>query len=83
MSSMSQSKSNSGQRSMNSSPKKDKKKKFDIKNMPFYNPELISKRKVIINTSTSKEMYSFPTTKRFTDFTKDNSNFFLQYTFFF
>ena len=76
MSSKSQTNSNSGSRSKNSSPKKDKKKKFDIKNMPFYNPELISKRKVIINTSTSKEMYSFPTTKRFTDFTKDNSHFF-------
>ncbi len=76
MSSMSQSKNDSASRSKNSSPKKDKKKKFDMKNMPFYNPELISKRKVIINTSTSKEMYSFPTTKRFGDFTKDNSNFF-------
>ena len=76
MSSASQTHSNSGSRSKDSSPKKDKKKKFDIKNMPFYNPELISKRKVIINTSTSKEMYSFPTTKRFTDFTKDNSHFF-------
>lgn len=76
MSSMSQSKNDSGSRSKKSSPKKDKKKKFDIKNMPFYNPELISKRKVIINTSTSKEMYSFPTSKRFVDFTQDNSKFF-------
>ena len=76
MSSMSQSKQGSDSKSMNSSSKKGKRKKFDIKNMPFYNPELISKRKVIINTSTSKEMYSFPTSKRFDDYTIDNSKFF-------
>ena len=52
------------------------RKHFNMKKMAFYNPELISKRKVIINTSTSKEMYSFPTTKRFPDFSRDDSTFF-------
>ena len=62
--------------SRKSSPKKEETKNFDIKKMPFYNPELLSKRKVIINTSTSKEMYSFPTTKRFEKNSKDDSSFF-------
>ena len=52
------------------------RKQFDMKKMSFYNPELLSKRKVIINNSTSKEMYSFPTTKRFPDFVRDDSPFF-------
>ena len=51
-------------------------KHCNMKKMAFYNPELLSKRKVIINTSTSKEMYSFPTTKRFPDFIRDDSHFF-------
>jgi len=76
MSSISQSKHGSDSKSKNSLSKKGKRKKFDMKNMPFYNPELISKRKVIINTSTSKEMYSFPTSKRFVDYSMDNSKFF-------
>jgi hypothetical protein len=59
-----------------SSVGKEEKKKFDVKKMSFYNPELLSKRKVIINTSTSKEMYSFPTTKRFDTKTRDDSSFF-------
>ena len=63
-------------RSKNNSTKKEGRKKFDMKKMAFYNPELISKRKVIINTSTSKEMYSFPTTKRFDPSIEDNSKFF-------
>ena len=41
-------------RSKNNSTKKEERNKFDMKKMAFYNPELISKRKVIINTSTSK-----------------------------
>ena len=56
--------------------KKEETKNFNMKKMPFYNPELISKRKVIINTSTSKQMYSFPTSKRFNDYIKDESSFF-------
>ena len=52
------------------------RKHFDMKKMSFYNPELLSKRKVIINNSTSKEMFSFPTTKRFPDFIRDDSPFF-------
>ncbi len=63
-------------RSKNNSTKKEERNKFDMKKMAFYNPELISKRKVIINTSTSKEMYSFPTTKRFDPSIQDNSSFF-------
>jgi hypothetical protein len=59
-----------------SSIKKEEKRHFDIKKLSYYNPELISKRKVIINTSTSKEMYSFPTTKRFEIKTRDDSSFF-------
>ena len=55
---------------------KEETKSFNMKKMPFYNPELLSKRKVIINTSTSKQMYSFPTSKRFNDYVKDESSFF-------
>ena len=71
----SKSASGTGSGSKNSQ-KKEKKKKFDMRKMAFYNPELETKRKVIINTSTSKEMYKFPTSKRFADFTIDNSKFF-------
>ena len=60
----------------NNSSKKEERKNFDMKKMAFYNPELISKRKVIINTSTSKEMHSFPTTKRFNQSIRDDSPFF-------
>ena len=40
------------------------------------NEDLLYKFKVIINDSTSKAMYSFPLSKRFTEFVKDNSSFF-------
>ena len=72
----SRSRSGSGSGTGTKYSKKKEKKKFDMKKMAFYNPELISKRKVIINTSTSKEMYSFPTSKRFADSIQDNSQFF-------
>ena len=67
---------NSGLGTKNNSSKKEEKKNFSMEKKPFYNPELISKRKVIINTSTSKQMYSFPTSKRFNDYVKDESSFF-------
>ena len=77
MSSMeSDTKSGSGQVTKNKTTQKEERKNFDMKKMSFYNPELISKRKVIINTSTSKQMYSFPTTKRFADVIRDDSTFF-------
>ena len=66
----------SGLGTKDNSSKKEERKYFSIKKTPFYNPELISKRKVIINTSTSKQMYSFPTSKRFNDYVKDESSFF-------
>ena len=74
----SENKYNSGlaSRTKNSSSKKEERKNFDLKKLAFYNPELISKRKVIINTSTSKEMFSFPTTKRFNKSIRDDSPFF-------
>ena len=58
------------------SSKKEETKNITMRKMAFYNPELISKRKVIINTSTSKQMYSFPKSKRFNDYVKDESSFF-------
>lgn len=39
-------------------------------------PQLLTKEKVVINTSTSKQMYSFGRRKRFADFSKTNENFF-------
>ena len=42
----------------------------------LYNPEIISKRSVIINTSTSKAMYGFSKADRFHTVSKDNSTFF-------
>ena len=66
----------SGLGTKNNSSKKEEKKNFSMEKKTFYNPELISKRKVIINTSTSKQMYSFPTSKRFNDYVKDESSFF-------
>lgn len=42
----------------------------------LFNPEVISKRSVIINTSTSKAMYAFPKASRFHTVSKDNSSFF-------
>ena len=72
----SKSASGSGSETKNNSTAKEEKNNNYMKKLAFYNPELISKRKVIINTSTSKEMYSFPTTKRFTDFVRDESPFF-------
>ena len=60
----------------NNESKREETKNFDMKSMPFYNPELVTKRKVIINTSTSKQMYSFPTSKRFHYNIKDESSFF-------
>ena len=43
---------------------------------PLFNPELITKRNVIINSSTSKAMYLFPKAERFHSLRKDNSSFF-------
>ena len=40
------------------------------------NKDLLYKSKVIINNSTSKAMYSFPLSRRFTKFKYDNSSFF-------
>ena len=40
------------------------------------NEDLLYKAKVIINNSSSKAMYSFPLSKRFTKFERDNSSFF-------
>ena len=59
-----------------SSPKKEESKNLSIKDSSLYNPELLSKRNVIINTSTSKAMYSFSTAKRFKPTLKDDSQFF-------
>ena len=42
----------------------------------LFNPELLSKRSVIINTSTSKAMYGFSKAARFHPVSKDNSPFF-------
>ena len=58
------------------SPKKEESKNLSIKDSSLYNPELLSKRNVIINTSTSKAMYSFSTAKRFKPTLKDESQFF-------
>ena len=64
-------------KSMTQSPtKKEESKNLSIKDPSIYNPELLSKRKVIINTSTSKAMYSFPTAKRFKPSLRDDSSFF-------
>ena len=59
-----------------STPKKEESKTFSIKNSSIYNPELLSKRNVNINTSTSKEMYSFSTARRFEPKKLDESQFF-------
>ena len=48
--------------------------KFDH-SQSLFNPELLSKRSVIINTSTSKAMYAFPRAPRFHSLSKDNSTF--------
>ena len=66
----------SGLKTKINSSKKEETKNITMRKMAFYNPELISKRKVIINTSTSKQMYSFPKSKRFNDYVKDESSFF-------
>ena len=42
----------------------------------LFNPELLTKRSVIINTSTSKAMYGFSKAARFHNVSKDNSTFF-------
>ena len=42
----------------------------------LFEPQLLTKEKVVINTSTSKQMYSFGKRKRFADFSKTNENFF-------
>ena len=55
---------------------KEESKNLSIKNSSIYNPELLSKRKVIINTSTSKQMYSFSQAKRFKPKLTDESQFF-------
>ena len=54
---------------------KEDSKNLSIKDSSIYNPELLSKRNVIINTSTSKMMYSFPTAKRFKPKLTDESQF--------
>ena len=59
-----------------SSKKEESKNLSTKKDNILYNPELLSKRKVIINTSTSKEMYSFSTAKRFQKSIRDDSPFF-------
>ena len=43
---------------------------------PLFNPELLSKRNVIINSSTSKAMYKFGKAQRFHPMKRDNSSFF-------
>ena len=53
---------------------KESKTKFDH-SQSLFNPELLSKRSVIINTSTSKAMYAFPRAPRFHSLSKDNSTF--------
>ena len=68
--------SRSGLKTKINSSKKEETKNITMRKMAFYNPELISKRKVIINTSISKQMYSFPKSKRFNDYVKDESSFF-------
>ena len=45
-------------------------------NSSLFNPELITKRNVIINSSTSKVMYQFSKAIRFRPTKKDNSSFF-------
>ena len=55
---------------------KEESKNLSLKNSSIYNPELLSKRNVIINTSTSKAMYSFSTAKRFKPSLRDDSQFF-------
>ena len=55
---------------------KEESKNLSIKNSSIYNPELLSKRNVIINTSTSKQMYSFSHAKRFKPKLIDESQFF-------
>ena len=42
----------------------------------YFNPQLLTKRKVIINTSTSKQMYKFGKEKRFADYSKPYDAFF-------
>ena len=42
----------------------------------LFNPELLTKRSVIINTSSSKAMYTFSKARRFHSLSKDNSSFF-------
>ena len=42
----------------------------------YFNPQLLTKRKVIINTSTSKQMYKFGKEKRFQNYSKPYDAFF-------
>ena len=51
-------------------------KVYNESSNPLFNPEVISKRNVIINSSTSKAMYLFPKAERFHPTKKDNSSFF-------
>ena len=46
------------------------------KSNTLFNPEIITKRHVIINSSTSKAMYQFGKAKRFNPMKRDNSSFF-------
>jgi hypothetical protein len=57
-------------------PNDSSSKSYEEHNNPLFNQELISKRNVIINSSTSKAMYLFPKAERFHATKKDNSSFF-------
>ena len=46
--------------------------------VPDPNSSILSKSKVIINNSPSKQMYSFPLSKRFPDYNEDSSQFFFE-----
>jgi len=57
-------------------PNDSSSKVYDEQSNPLFNPEVITKRNVIINSSTSKAMYKFPKAVRFHPAKRDNSNFF-------
>ena len=62
----------------NTSRSKDNKTPNPNRHRPkvFKDPQLLSKRKVAINTSTSKQMYKFGSQQRFTSFAKPYDAFF-------
>ena len=57
-------------------PNDSSSKVYDEQTNPLFNPEVITKRNVIINSSTSKAMYKFPKAIRFHPTKRDNSSFF-------